>query len=62
MSLVASATLLGLQIAAGAVYWRLVGRHCHLAKTFVRGIYLVVSSLATVPYPPLHKGVARARW
>ena len=32
------------------------------AQTFVRGIYLVVSSLAVVPYPPLHKGAARARW
>ena len=33
-----------------------------LPKKLVRGIYLVVSSLAAVPYPPLHKGAARARW
>ena len=32
------------------------------AQTFGRGINLVVSSLATVPYPPLHEGAAQARW
>ena len=38
------------------------GWHCPFAQTFVRCINLVMSSLAAVPHPLLHQGVARARW
>ena len=54
VSVDASTNVLGLQNAAGVVCWRLPGLALSFCQTFVRGINLVMSSLAAVPYPPLH--------
>ena len=58
VSVVASASVLGLQTAARVVCWYLPG--CPFSKTFVRGINIVMTTLAAVSYTPLHQGAARA--
>ena len=59
VSVVASASVLGLLTAPGSFVGACRGRHCPFARTFVRGINLVVTTLAAVLHTPLHQGAAR---
>ena len=55
-----SASVLGLLTAAGAGYRRLPGLALSFCPNICAG-YLVVSLLAAMPYPPLHKGASRVQ-
>ena len=60
MSVVASASVLGLLTEPGSFVGACRGRRCPFAQTFVRGINLVVTTLAAVSYTLLHQEAARA--
>ena len=56
VSVVASASVLGLQTAAGVICRHLPGQALSFSQTFVRDITLVMTTLAAVSYTPLHPG------